>query len=59
MCIGRNLALVEIHKFIAQLLRNFDIAFENPEKPWKVHSQWFALRSDMRMKITSRRAKME
>lgn len=57
MCIGRNLALVEVHKFVAQLLRNFDVSFENDQKPWKIHSQWFALQSDMHMKITSRQSK--
>lgn len=55
VCIGRNIALVEIHKFLAQLLREFDVAFENPEKPWRIHSQWFAVQSDMRMTIKSRR----
>lgn len=59
MCIGRNLALVEVHKFLAQLLRNFDVAFENPDKPWRIHSQWFLVQSDMRMMITSRRGKAE
>ncbi|CZT17471.1 related to pisatin demethylase [Ramularia collo-cygni] len=57
MCIGRNLALVEVHKFLGQFLRDFDVAFEDPEKPWRLHSQWFAVQSDMRMKITARRDK--
>ncbi|USW56079.1 Putative cytochrome P450 [Septoria linicola] len=53
-CIGKNLALVEVHKFVAQILHNFDLDFVNPAKPWRMHSQWFANQYDMHMKIKSR-----
>lgn len=35
-CLGRNIALIEIHKCIFELLRNFDLALTNPHKPWNV-----------------------
>ncbi|KAJ4377674.1 hypothetical protein N0V83_000502 [Neocucurbitaria cava] len=35
-CLGRNIALIEIHKCIFELLRNFDLALTNPHQPWHV-----------------------
>ncbi|GAB7349172.1 hypothetical protein MBLNU459_g8107t1 [Dothideomycetes sp. NU459] len=54
MCVGRNIALVEMHKFVAQLLRNFDVDFVDREKPWHITSYWFAYQHDMEMHIKAR-----
>ncbi|KAJ5382246.1 hypothetical protein N7517_000157 [Penicillium concentricum] len=54
MCIGRNIALVEIHKFIAQLLRNFDVELVNLEVPWRITSVWFAFQHDMNVILKPR-----
>lgn len=54
MCIGRNIALVELHKFVAQLLRNFDVEFVNKAEPWHITTYWFAYQHDMHMKIKAR-----
>lgn len=35
-CLGRNVALVEIHKVVFELFRHFDFALTNPAKPWQV-----------------------
>lgn len=45
-CIGRNLALVEVFKYIATFFRHFEAELVNPDKPWIVKSQWFALQHD-------------
>lgn len=34
VCLGRNVALIEIHKCIFELFRQFDFALTNPAKPW-------------------------
>ncbi|PVH83865.1 cytochrome P450 [Cadophora sp. DSE1049] len=54
MCIGKNIALVEMHKFVAQLMWTFDFEFVNKDKPWRVTSQWFAFQHDMDLKMTPR-----
>jgi cytochrome P450 len=35
VCLGRNVALIEIHKVVFELLRNFDLALTYPLEPWK------------------------
>ncbi|KAF4550341.1 Cytochrome P450-like protein 23 [Elsinoe fawcettii] len=54
MCIGRNIALVEVYKFVAQLVRNFDVEIVNPEQPWRVVSYWFAYQHDFFVRIKTR-----
>ncbi|EXJ76401.1 uncharacterized protein A1O5_00909 [Cladophialophora psammophila CBS 110553] len=53
-CIGRNLALVEVHKFVAQMLRNFDIELANKKTPWRISSYWFCNQLDMKVLIKPR-----
>ncbi|KAL6705802.1 hypothetical protein ACN47E_006440 [Coniothyrium glycines] len=36
VCLGRNVALIEIHKVVFELLRHFDLALTNPLEPCKV-----------------------
>lgn len=38
VCLGRNIALVEVHKCVFELLRHFDLALSNPAEPWKTHN---------------------
>jgi cytochrome P450 len=35
VCLGRNVALLEIHKCMFELFRRFDFALSKPEAPWK------------------------
>lgn len=45
---------VEIHKFVAQMVRNFDAQFMEGENPWKIQTTWFAYQKDMHMRIQVR-----
>lgn len=38
VCLGRNIALIEVHKCVFELLRHFDLALSNPAEPWKAHN---------------------
>lgn len=49
---------VEIYKFIAQTLQNFDVAFCNPAFPWRVTSYWIAYQREMSVILTPRKAEM-
>jgi cytochrome P450 len=35
VCLGRNVALIEIHKCVFELFRRFDFALSEPAAPWK------------------------
>ncbi|OQV00568.1 hypothetical protein CLAIMM_06048 [Cladophialophora immunda] len=54
MCVGKNIALVEIHKFVAQLLYYFDVEMVDPKNPWRITTYWFAYQHDQHMKICLR-----
>ncbi|KAH7070390.1 cytochrome P450 [Paraphoma chrysanthemicola] len=54
-CIGKNIALVEIHKFIAQFIYNFDFALADPKDAWKITTYWFMYQYDFKMKISLRK----
>jgi cytochrome P450 len=53
-CIGKNIALVEMNKYIAQLIRHFDFEFVNKERPYFIKSMWFALQKEMYVRFTQR-----
>nr|KAK5432287.1 hypothetical protein LTR18_011194 [Exophiala xenobiotica] len=36
MCVGKNIALVEMHKFLAQFIYNFNFETVDAEKPWRI-----------------------
>ncbi|KAJ5369554.1 Cytochrome P450 E-class group I [Penicillium cosmopolitanum] len=41
ICLGRNISLLELTKVIPEVVRHFDIRFENPDQPWKLDVGWF------------------
>jgi cytochrome P450 len=53
-CIGRNIALFELNKFTVQFLREFDIKYADPEKPYELFSAWFATQENMMVIVTPR-----
>jgi cytochrome P450 len=36
VCLGKVVAMIEIHKTIFELLRHFDFALTNPHEPWEI-----------------------
>lgn len=40
-CIGKNISLIEMHKIVPQLLREFEIRLHSPEEGWKTRNAWF------------------
>ncbi|GAD99962.1 hypothetical protein NECHADRAFT_55911 [Paecilomyces variotii No. 5] len=53
-CVGKNIALVEVHKFIAQFFRHFDAIVTNKERPWATKSQWFSIQKEFWVTIKER-----
>ncbi|KAL4878833.1 cytochrome P450 [Aspergillus karnatakaensis] len=40
-CMGKNISLIEMHKIIPQLLRDFTIRLHSPKEEWKTKNAWF------------------
>jgi len=38
VCLGKVVALIEVHKALFELLRHFDFAITNPVKPWETYN---------------------
>lgn len=53
-CVGKNIALVEVHKFIAQFFRHFDAKVLNEDRPWVTKSQWFSIQKEFWVTIQER-----
>ncbi|EXJ87226.1 hypothetical protein A1O3_04185 [Capronia epimyces CBS 606.96] len=51
-CVGKNIAMLEITKFIPEFFRRFDVELVDPER-WKITSTWLAVQSglDVRLKV--------
>ncbi|KAK1848824.1 benzoate 4-monooxygenase cytochrome p450 [Colletotrichum chrysophilum] len=41
VCIGRNLAHLEVYKIVATLIRRYEISLVDLNRPWKVTGSWF------------------
>ncbi|KAF2180281.1 cytochrome P450 oxidoreductase [Zopfia rhizophila CBS 207.26] len=55
-CIGRNMSMIEMHKVVPQLLREFTVELTHPEKKWSTCNHWFVQQGDLICSLT-RRAK--
>lgn len=54
-CLGKNVALIEIHKTIFELLRNFDFSIVDPQRPWtKSETMGLFAIGDMWVHVTER-----
>lgn len=54
MCIGRNISMMEIVKYIPALVRMYDFRLEDPEREWQVLGHWFTKQTGMDMVFTKR-----
>ncbi|KFX94972.1 hypothetical protein V490_04061 [Pseudogymnoascus sp. VKM F-3557] len=54
VCIGRNISMMEIIKFIPALVRMYDFRLAEPEKEWKVLGHWFTKQTGMDMIFVKR-----
>lgn len=53
-CVGRNLAIVEVYKYIASFVLNFDAEVVNQKQPWTTKSQWFSFQRDFWVRLSLR-----
>ena len=48
--------MLEICKLIPQLVRDFDISLEHPEKDWTTSNRWFVKPKNFMVKVKKRSA---
>lgn len=53
-CIGKNVALVEVNKYVAQFVRQFDAEYLNASHPYKLRTVWFCNQEDVPIKLRLR-----
>ncbi|KAL8933100.1 MAG: hypothetical protein Q9211_005961 [Gyalolechia sp. 1 TL-2023] len=56
-CIGKNVSLLEVYKFIPSFLRRFEVFLAQPNQEWKLHNAWFVRQLDFNttFKLRTRR----
>jgi cytochrome P450 len=59
MCTGRNVAVVEVYKIVAQFFRIFDVEVVNTTNPWTVKAEVAVVHSDLFVKLTKRDRKAQ
>jgi len=54
LCLGRNLAYMELGKVLVELFRRFDFSIVNPFAPMKIYDGGFLLHNDFWLRVTRR-----
>lgn len=54
VCIGRNLANMEVYKIVATLVGRYEIALADPEREWVVTGSWFPRQKGLVCKLKKR-----
>ncbi|KAH0342992.1 cytochrome P450, partial [Aureobasidium melanogenum] len=54
-CPGRDLAMIELYKFIAQMVQKFEFELVDQAHPFSVKTYFFAIQSDMKMRVAHRK----
>ncbi|TVY88026.1 Cytochrome P450 monooxygenase [Lachnellula willkommii] len=56
ICLGKNIALLQVYKAIPTLFLTYDMSLVDPKKEWHVQNSWFIRQSDIDIKIQRRKA---
>ncbi|KAL2859238.1 cytochrome P450 [Aspergillus pseudodeflectus] len=55
-CIGKNISIMEMGKFVPQLLRHFKVSWASPLPEWQTHASWFWKQSGLIVRLERRAA---
>ncbi|KAI5199054.1 cytochrome P450 [Aureobasidium subglaciale] len=58
-CPGRDLAMIELYKFVAQMVQKFEFELDDKERPISAKTYFFVLQSEMRMKLARRERRVK
>jgi hypothetical protein len=57
MCIGKNIAMMQIYKFVTEFYRHFASELASPETHWHVVGNWVTKQTEMDMLVTQAKPK--
>lgn len=55
LCLGRNLALLEMNKVLPQLIRRYDLRLVHPGRPLKHNTTFFVVQKGLEVFVQKRR----
>lgn len=53
-CLGKNIAMLELHKVVPALFLRFKLELEEPEREWEVSNAWVLNQTGLRVKLAAR-----
>lgn len=53
-CLGKNIAMLELHKLVAALFLKFDIELDDPSRDWVVSNAWALNQTGLLVRLKSR-----
>jgi len=53
-CLGKNIAMLELHKLVPAVLMRFKVELEQPEKEWDVRNAWVLNQTGLVVRLTTR-----
>ncbi|CAL3970624.1 unnamed protein product [Diplocarpon coronariae] len=53
-CIGKNISIMEMGKFVPQILRQFEMHWASDAPEWTVKTYWFSKQSDLMVRLKTR-----
>jgi cytochrome P450 len=59
LCIGRNLALLEMNKVLPRLIRDYDLELVYPNRALNAHTTFFVVQSGLEVLIKRRESGKE
>jgi hypothetical protein len=48
---GKSISMLEMTKFVPQVLRHFDVEWASSEEEWDISGYWFAKQSGVVMRL--------
>ncbi|KAJ9229416.1 hypothetical protein DTO169E5_8872 [Paecilomyces variotii] len=55
VCIGKNLALLEIYKTVATFVLAFHMQLADPQQEWKIQNSWFVRQEGINVRLSPRK----
>lgn len=54
-CIGKNISIMEMGKFVPQMFRHFNITWASQRPEWETHAAWFWKQSGLILRLEKRK----
>jgi cytochrome P450 len=53
-CLGKNIAMLEIHKLVPAMLIRYDFSLAEPEEEWRIRNSWIVRQEGVNVVLSSR-----